>query len=141
MCHSLHTEINDSFFEGIGVGDQVFGIGTNDDDDDDILSVDRFSVVYRSGVTSSDLSGKTWKRVTAAIVADSDDIDVGQHRGTRPISISKRSGILEGKYFLVLLPSISSIRTSSLFAIYFSISELFNGSAILLSPTVMSFSC
>ena len=89
-----------NFFLGMGAGDQVIGIGTNDDDDDDVLSFDRFSVLYRSGVTPSDLSGKTWKRVTAAIVAEyDDDVDVTQRRGTRPISIAKRSGILEGKLF------------------------------------------
>ena len=84
----------------MGVGDQVFGVGTNDDDEDDVYNGDRFSVVYRTGVTASDLSGKTWKRVTAAVVADCEAVDDLQRRTTRPISMPARSSIIDGEHSL-----------------------------------------
>jgi hypothetical protein len=69
----LDVENNSGFaiFQGLGVGDQVFGIGLNDDEDDassDFYSAEKFSIVWRTGVTSSDLSGKTWKKITAPII-------------------------------------------------------------------------
>ena len=66
------ADVFDLVLPGLGVGDQVLGIGLNDDEDDassDFYSSEKFSIVWRTGVTSSDLSGKTWKKITAPIIS------------------------------------------------------------------------